>query len=206
MLETIHEFAREKLEGSGEAEEVRRRHAGYFLDLAEEAEPRLRGPEDVEWLERLEEEHDNLRAALSWALERGEVELGLRLAGALWMFWNARGHYSEGHRWLEQALAKANGASAAARAKVLEGVGRLVFPSGEVDQALIAAHEGLELSEQAGLGGAVAARFLRILGTMAIVRGEDDRAKELLEESLILSREADDKWGSQRRSYGWEIR
>ena len=83
LLEPIRQYAREKLEESGEGEEVRRRHAAFFLALAEEAEPRLRGPEDREWLERLEREHDNLRAALSWALERGEAELGLRLAGAL---------------------------------------------------------------------------------------------------------------------------
>src|SRR5215211_8121811 len=120
MLETIHEFAREKLEGSGEAEEVRHQHAGYFLNLADEAETRLRGPEDVEWLERLEEEHDNLRAALSWALERGEAGLDLRLAGALWRFWETHGHFSEGRRWLEKALEK-NRASGAARAKALEG-------------------------------------------------------------------------------------
>jgi len=96
MLEPIRQYAQEKLEESGEAEEVRRRHASFFLTLAEEAEPRLRGPEDMEWLERLEAEHDNLRAALSWALERGEAEPGIRLAGALWRFWEARGYYGEG--------------------------------------------------------------------------------------------------------------
>jgi tetratricopeptide (TPR) repeat protein len=195
MLETIHEFAREKLEENGETESLRKLHARYFLALAEAAEPRLRGPEDAEWLERLEAEHDNLRTALSWALEQGEVELALRLGGALWMFWEARGHYSEGRRWLEAALAEANGASAAARAKVLEGEGWLVIPSGEMDRAVVAAQDGLKLSEQAGLGGAVAARFLRILGWIAIIRGDNEGAKELLEESLTLSREADDKWG-----------
>src|SRR5215207_1559152 len=174
MLETIHQYAKEKLQESGESENLRKLHARYFLALAEEAEPRLRGPEDVEWLERLEAEHDNLRAALSWALERGEAELALRLAGALWRFWEARGLYSEGHRWLEEALAKANGASAAARAKALEGEGWLVYHSGQVDQAVIAAREGLKLSEQAGLGGAVAASFLRLLGWMAMLRGDNE--------------------------------
>jgi tetratricopeptide (TPR) repeat protein len=195
MLEPVRHYAREKLKESGEVEEVRRRHATFFLVLAEAAESRLRGPEDVEWLERLEQEHDNMRAALFWTLERGEVELGLRLAGALWRFWEARGHYSEGSRWLEEALAKANGASAAARVKVLEAEGWLVYPSGAVDKAMTAAQEGLKLSKHAGLGGAVEARFLRVLGWMAIIRGEYDRAKGLLEESLILSRKADDRWG-----------
>jgi predicted ATPase len=86
MLETIHEHAREKLEESGETEEIRRAHAAYFLALAEEAESELKGPGQVGWLERLEAEADNLRAALSWSLERGEAETALRLAGALWWY------------------------------------------------------------------------------------------------------------------------
>jgi predicted ATPase/class 3 adenylate cyclase len=195
MLETIHEFAREKLEENGETESLRKLHARYFLALAEAAEPGLRGPEDAEWLERLEAEHDNMRAALSWVLEQGEVELALRLGGSLWMFWEARGHYSEGRRWLEAALEKTNGASAAARAKALEGFGWLVYRTGEIDRAVVAAEDGLKLSEEAGLGDAVAANFLRRLGWMAEVRGHHERAKELLEESLRLSRNADDKFG-----------
>ena len=91
MLETVHEFAREKLEESAEAEEIKRAHAEYFLTLAEEAYPELRGPDQLEWLERLEAEHDNMRAALSWALERKEVEVALRLGGALWWFWSDAG-------------------------------------------------------------------------------------------------------------------
>ena len=105
MLETVHEFAREKLQGSGEAEQIKRVHAGYFLTLAEEANQQLKAPDQVEWLERLEVEHDNMRAALSWASERKEAQVALRLGGALWWFWWVRGHYSEGGRWLEEALA-----------------------------------------------------------------------------------------------------
>ena len=105
MLETVHEFAREKLRQSGEAEEIKRVHAEYFLTLAEEAYPELKGANQLEWLERLEAEHDNMRAALSWALERKEAEVALRLGGALWSFWSMRGYYSEGRRWLEEALA-----------------------------------------------------------------------------------------------------
>jgi len=100
MLETVHEFAREKLEESAEAEEIKRVHAEYFLTLAEEAYPELKDPNQFEWLERLEAEHDNMRAALSWASERKEVEMVLRLGGALWLFWLARGYDSEGRRWL----------------------------------------------------------------------------------------------------------
>src|SRR5215204_7394001 len=195
MLEPIRQYAMEKLEEGGDAEEVRRCHNTYFLALAEEAEPKLRGAEDTEWLERLEAEHDNLRVALSWTLERGEAELGLRLAGALWMFWEAHGHYSEGRRWLEKALEKNGGASGAARAKALEGFGWLVYRTGEIDRAVAAGEEELELIDEAGLGGAIMADLLRLLGWMAWAKGDYGRAKELLEESLTLSRDADDKFG-----------
>src|SRR5215213_4336495 len=105
MLETVHEFAREKLAESPEADEIKRVHAEYFLILAKEAFPELRGPDQLEWLERLEAEHDNMRAALSWASVRKEAEVALRLGGALSWFWSVRGYQSEGRRWLEEALA-----------------------------------------------------------------------------------------------------
>ena len=196
MLEPIRQYAREKLEEEREAEEVRNRHASFFLALAEDAEPRLRGPQDMEWLERLEAEHDNMRAALSWALEQREAnELGLRLAGALWPFWEARGYYGEGYRWLEQMLARGSQASAAARTKALEGKGWLIFDSDETDEAATAAREGLKLTDEAGLGGAVRAKFLDILGWKASMQGDHERAKELLEECLQLRRDANDEVG-----------
>jgi DNA-binding CsgD family transcriptional regulator/tetratricopeptide (TPR) repeat protein len=196
MLETVHEFAREKLGESAEAEEIKRVHAEYFLTLAEEAYPELKGPDQLEWLERLEAEHDNMRAALSWALEQEEAaELGLRLAGALWLFWEARGYYGEGHSWLEQVLARGSQASAAARIKALEGEGWLIFDSDETDETVIAAREGLKLSDEAGLGGAVRAKFLDILGWKAMMGGDRERAKELLEECLKLRRDAKDELG-----------
>jgi predicted ATPase len=142
LLEPVRQYALQKQEESGEAEEVRSRHAEFFLALAEDAEPRLRGAEDVEWLERLEREHDNLRVALSWALERGEVELALRLAGALWTFWQAHGHLGEGRKWLEEALAEDDRASVAARAKALEGVCWMAIDWRELDRAEAAAQAG----------------------------------------------------------------
>src|SRR5918996_650818 len=99
MLETINEFANAKLEGSGEAEKLRRLHAEYFLALSEEAEPGLKGPEQEMWLERLELEHNNMRGALSRVIGGGESELGLRLVGALWRFWWMGGYFDEGRRW-----------------------------------------------------------------------------------------------------------
>ena len=105
MLETIREYATERLIESDEYEPLRHAHAHYFLALAEQAEPELTGPQQADWLERLEGEHDNLRAALGWAREQNAAETALRLAGALWRFWYTRGYLSEGRRWLDQALA-----------------------------------------------------------------------------------------------------
>jgi tetratricopeptide (TPR) repeat protein len=132
-----------------------------------------------------------MREALSWALESEVAELGLRLAGALWRFWWMRGYYDEGRRWLEEALTKDTRASAA-RAKALEAVGWLADDQGDIDRAVAAAEEGLNLSAEAEIQSSVAAPFLRILGSAAGIRGDHERAAQLYEESLELSREAGD--------------
>jgi predicted ATPase/class 3 adenylate cyclase len=194
MLETVHEYAHEKLQKSAEAEEVRRRHAEYFLALAEEAEPELRGPRQYEWVERLEAEHDNMRAAFSWSLEVGDIELGLRLAGALRRFWHIRGYFDEGRRRLEQALARDGQASASARAKALEAVGGLAHDQGDVARAKSAAQEGLELGARADIEGGRVASFRRTLGITAEREGDYERATELYEESLALYRDTEDTW------------
>jgi hypothetical protein len=146
MLESVRQYARDKLEESEDAEKLRLRHATFFLALAEEAEPELWGPDQMVWLERLEREHDNLRAALSRLIERGEPELGVPLAGALRWFWHGQGHYSEGRRWLEEALSKDNRASVVARVKALSAVGWLAMDQDDPDRVVAAAEEGLELS------------------------------------------------------------
>src|SRR5918997_891894 len=156
MLETIHEFANVKLEGRGEAEAVRCAHAEYFLALAEEADPMLWGAEDAAWLDRLEQEHDNMRTALSWAIEHEEGELALRLGAALPWFWYMEGYYGEGRRWLEAALGKDwDAAAAEARARALEGVGWLASGQGDLDRAQAPTEEGLKLSTETGLGDLV---------------------------------------------------
>src|SRR5688572_907376 len=99
MLETIHEFAMEKLQESGEAEELSKEHAAYYLQLAEEAETHLRGPQQPMWIDRLEREHNNFRMALRWALDSGDLETAARLSGPLWSFWYRRSYLSEGRRW-----------------------------------------------------------------------------------------------------------
>src|SRR5205814_799745 len=107
MLETIREYGLGLLAENGEAAALRRAHACYYLALAEQSEAALRGPSQGEWLERLESEHDNLRAALRWAQAQDEVALGLGLAAALYRFWERRGHWTEGRRWFEIFLPRA---------------------------------------------------------------------------------------------------
>jgi predicted ATPase/class 3 adenylate cyclase len=194
MLETIREYARERLELSGNAREIRRLHAEYFLALAEHGASEQQESEEATWLERLDLEHDNMRAALSWTLQSEEAELGMRLAGALWQFWDMRGYYGEGRRWLEEALAK-DGRASVARAKALEGVGWLADLQGDIDRAVAAAEEGLSLGARAKIQSSDRASFLRILGSAAYVSGDHEQATRLYEESLALSREARDERG-----------
>jgi predicted ATPase/DNA-binding CsgD family transcriptional regulator len=193
MLEPVRQYAQEKLEESGEAEAAKGAHTGYFLALAEEAEPELFGPRDVEWLERLEEEHDNMRAALYWALEGARAELGLRLVGALLPFWEAHGHYSEGRKWIEDALKKEGRTSGTVRAKALYALSRIAAAQSDTHRAEVAAREGIELSTEVEIGSSLAASFRGMLGLAAGWRGDYERAKELADESLKLSRQAHDK-------------
>jgi tetratricopeptide (TPR) repeat protein len=200
MLETIHEYASERLEEQGDAEAIKRAHAQYFLALAEEAEPGLWGAEDAAWLDRLEEEHDNMRVALSWAIRSEEAELALRLGGALHWFWYARGHFGEGRSWLEQALAKGTHVSVAVRAKALNAVGWLAHEQGDIDRAEAAAEEGLKLRDKADIGGIVAADLENRLGEAARHRGDYEQAMKRFEEGLTLYRVAGD-----RRGIAWSL-
>jgi predicted ATPase len=195
MLGPIRQYAEEKLEESGEADEVRERHAKFFVILAEEAEPGLLGANQGMWLDRLQVEHDNVRAALAWVLENGDATLGLRIAGALVEYWSARGHYDEGRGWLEALLAKEGESPALTQAKALEAVGWLAYDRRDLERADAAASSGLDLTAQASLGSAFTARFLRILERGALHRGLYARTRDLAEQSLALSREAGDRRG-----------
>jgi predicted ATPase/class 3 adenylate cyclase len=195
MLETVHEFAREKLGQSAEEQEIKRVHAQYFLTLAEGAYPELKGANQLQWLERLEAEHDNMRAALTWASERNEAELVLRLGGALWVFWSVRGYHSEGRRWLEAALAIDGRGSPEVRAMALAGAGALAEEQGDLDRAQEACQEGLELLANEGREASEAKQnLLERLGWVACLREEYGQATELYEEGLALSREMSDSW------------
>jgi predicted ATPase/class 3 adenylate cyclase len=199
MLETVQEYAREKLEESGEAEEVKRRHAEYFLALAEQADPELKGPDQLEWLQRLETEHDNMRAALRWALQRAETELALRLGGALWWFWFMRGYDSEGRRWLEEALAMEERGSMESRAMALAAVGALASHQGDLDRAEEALEEGLELLVEEESERSEAKLYLHLtLGHVALERADYVRATGLFEESYGLSQQMRNGWGLAR--------
>jgi predicted ATPase/class 3 adenylate cyclase len=196
MLETVHEFAREKLRQSAEAEQIKRVHAEYFLTVAEEAFPELRGPHQLEWLERLEAEHDNMRAALSWALDRKEVESALRLGSALSGFWSVRDYQSEGRRWLGEALAMDGRVSPEVRAMALAGAGWLAMDQGDLGRAKEACEEGLELLANEAREEASEARLwlLGFLGWVAWQREQHEQAKQLFEEGLALSQEMSDIW------------
>jgi predicted ATPase/serine phosphatase RsbU (regulator of sigma subunit) len=187
MLETIREYAAEQLAASGEAERLRERHATYFLQFAEAATGELRGANQVAWLARLEREHDNVRAALSWTLERQDGERAGRLSGALWRFWYMRSHWSEARRWLEHVLALP-GLSDSARARALQQLGVLADEQGDTSHALDYYAESLALRRRLGdqLGLAMT---LNSMGVAYHTHGDNVRARELLEESLLLRKQ-----------------
>jgi len=190
MLETIREYAIERLEESGEAEKLRRRHADHFLALAEEAEPHLRGS-PKEWLDRLEADNDNLRATFDRLEVSGEKELALRLAGALERYWYMRGHLAEGRRRLESALA-ADERPTAARARALNGAAAMAAMTSDFATARVRAEEGLALHRTLGdAPGTARSRFL--LCFAAVEEGDFKRAQPLLEESVRLFRELGDE-------------
>jgi predicted ATPase/DNA-binding CsgD family transcriptional regulator len=197
MLETVREYGLERLRESGEEEAVRRAHAGYYLALAEEAEPRLTTSEQVRWLDALEDENGNLGAALSWAQERGEAEMALRLCGALWRFWYVRGRSTEGRRWLEQALSLSAEGAESLRARALNGAGHLAWSQGDHDRAKVLREESLALSRQAGEKREIA-DALNGLGFVIRRRGNYEAARDMHEEALALYKELDDRWGIAR--------
>ena len=198
MLETTRQYAAERLEREDDAGTAEARHADYYLDLAERAEPELTGPDQARWLARLEAEHGNLRVALGWAARRGEPEIGLRLTAALWRFWYTRGYLAEGRGWLDAALARAPSGSvpelALARARALFAAGVLAAEQGAQAQAQAYSEESLALFRAAGvLRGQAGA--LNTLGVLARNRRDYPSAEALYEEVLAIDRSLDDRRG-----------
>ena len=194
MLETVREFALEDLARSGEEPVIRRAHAEYFRDLAERAEAELRGAGQTAWLRRLEAEIDNLRAVLDWSLRDGEVDTGLRLAGALYWFWFLRNHFREGRDWFDRSRAMGTGTTAA-RAKAALGAGLLAWRAGDY------AHAGTRTWEALDLFQALGDRWGIAFATHHLAHLVDDldhslpRSIELFGESLAQFREIGDAWG-----------
>lgn len=198
MLETIREYAAERLEESGETEELQRRHAEQFLALAEEAEPNLRGTPG-EWLGRLEAEHDNLRAAFDRFEASGETQRALRLAGALWRFWNLMGHLAEGSGRLERALA-ADEAPTGARARALNGAAAMAAMSGDAATARIQAQEALALNRAVGdAGGVVLSQSY--LATAAAEEGDWATAQQIAAESVRAFRALGDEHSAMQATW-----
>ena len=192
MFETIREFGLEQLAATGEADTAGAAHAAVFLALAERAEPELTGPAQRAWVARLEREHDNVRAAMTWLLGHGDAERALRLGGALWRFWSERAHLSEGRAWLERALAAGQDAPAPARARALYAAAVLAEDQGDYDQAVTRHVAALALWQTLGDRHGVA-RALTGLGNIAHDRGDYTRASERHEAALALAQELDDR-------------
>lgn len=197
LLRVIREYALEVLVESGEVGAMRRHHAHYFLALAEQAEPELLGAEQQRWMERLAVEYDNLRAALEVCttspMADGEPASGLRLAGALWRFWEVRGYLSEGRLWLERTLVNAP-TRTRERAKAAVAAGRLAAIQGDHEGARRFYEESLSIyrhfEDQRGI-----AFSLNCLGNLAFNQGDFEAARRYQSESLALFRECGDKWG-----------
>jgi predicted ATPase len=204
MLETIREYASERLRSSGEAAEMGRAHAIYYLALAESTQPEVSAREPLEWLGLLEEEHDNLRAALRWVIRDREADTAARLVLALWRFWAERHHLSEGRRWLEAVLALGRPEAGKAEPSDLPArrwaflhlvAGILAAGQGDYNRAIVLYEKSLALYQNLGHRKGMSGP-LRELGIVATYRGDYDEAVRLSEQALAISREFGSAFGS----------
>jgi predicted ATPase/DNA-binding SARP family transcriptional activator len=204
MLETIREYAAERLELSQEASTLRSRHAEHFLALAEEAEANLVGVgSHSEWLDRLERNHANFRAALDWLEASGDTGSALRLTAALWRFWDLKGHLMEGRRRLESAL-RADERPTATRARALSGAADMALTCGDVAKGRQLAEEALELHR--ALGDDWGTAFSLLMFAYGIGQeGDWPRAQQLFGESVRLFRGLGDEYYELRaaRAHAW---
>jgi len=197
ILETIRQYASERLLEAGEFEQLRCRHLDFFLRWAERVEPEVRGQQQLQWLDQLEVENDNLRAALEWSLAQAEFgEASLRLASALLLFWSRRDHMSEGRAWLARALAGHTAPSvSAARAKALYVAGSLAHWQGD-NAATALLEESARLWQTFGTAGKNSLAYaLTALSQVRQQGGDRATARSLASEAVGLFREQDDRWG-----------
>jgi predicted ATPase len=193
MLETIRDYGQERLEQSGELEPLRRRHARYYLALVEAAEPELTsGPRQRYWRDRLMQDYDNIREALSWSLGGEDRETGLRIAGALWRFWLLYSHFFEGRKWMDLLQAQSADVETPLRCKVLYGAGWLAYTRGEHLRAWSLFEQALELARRLGLRREIG-MALHGVGELCLLRSDFARARRCFEESLGLFRALDDQ-------------
>jgi predicted ATPase/class 3 adenylate cyclase/Tfp pilus assembly protein PilF len=196
LLETIRQYAREKLNDSGEGEAVRERHTHWYMELAERAEPKLYGHGQIEWLDRMEQEHDNMRAALEWSLNNN-VDLGLRIASALIWFWDIHSHAIEGLQQIEKLLAAGSLDPSPLQARALARASFLAMLQLNEERMAALAEAGVNMSREVGNTEALAFSLLEC-AILPYWHGEPDRALSLAEESLALFEEANISWGKRR--------
>ncbi|MGC8666931.1 MAG: ATP-binding protein [Chthonomonadales bacterium] len=196
MLQTIRAYAQRRLDEAGEADAVAARHLAYYTAMVEKAEPQLVGPHQAQWLDRLEADHDNIRAALAFALAAGHTDEGLRLASAVWRFWLVRGYLNEGRSRLASLLDAARPqAPSQAFCKALHAEGRLAGCQGDYEAASALLLEALHLQEALGDKRGAAASLLS-LGVVAGERGDMDQAEEYFRRSLKIQQDEGDVRGS----------
>ena len=194
MLRTVREYGLDCLREYGEEEHIQRVHAGYYLALAVEAEPHLRGEQQLLWLRRLDREQGNLRAALGWLIAHEEVEKALRFCVALWRFWQIRGYLSEGRRWLKAVLAlPGTGARPAMRARALSAAGELAGVQGDWREAHLLISESVALYRELGDDSGLVLP-LSTLGWVLVKQGDPAAGILLMEESIVLCRKLGLKW------------
>lgn len=193
FLETIRQFARYHLYKAKAVETVSDSHLEFFVAFAETARAQLRGPAQIEWLARLDAEHANLRAALTWAISENPTRAAqaLRLTGALWMYWDVRGYFQEGVQWCERALA-ASDAENSARAQTLCGAGGFVARLGDIERTITLCQEALTLARKIG-DTRSAAEALLGMGFLSLYLGNTERADEMLPQALTLYQTLGDK-------------
>lgn len=196
MLETIREFAFERLTASEEGPEYRERHALAYAALADEAEPQLTGGEGARWLNRLEREHDNIRAAYSWAIEASRADVAIRITAATWRFMQMRGHLIEGRERAEQAIRiAAELADASLHSRGLLAAGSLAYWATDFAAARRHYQAALDLQRAAGNRHGVAEALYNLSFAYFVPRDDPERGKELAEEALAMYREMDDLAG-----------
>ncbi|MEO6349295.1 MAG: helix-turn-helix domain-containing protein [Candidatus Limnocylindrales bacterium] len=193
MLDVTHDYAVERSVAAREFDGLRRRHADFFLTLAERAEPELRGARQRDWFARLYADEGNFRAAMTWALEVGDFDVGLRLGGALWMFWRWAGMFLEGQAWLDAAVAGGTASDVAVRLQGLWGAGWLAFHQGDYRRT---GELGARMLSELGDGGDAVQRrnALTLVGNAALAEGRVGDAVHALSEAVAIIESSDGTW------------